>query len=118
MSEAQRNRELGMHRGITRRDFLNGMAVGMGALGCGSLPGVATGPPRGSQTVHPADESYPPALTRMRGSAPGSYDVAHAVRDGTFWESAGMPIDTPESYDLIVVGAGISGLAAAYFIVC
>src|SRR5262249_49933889 len=60
-------------------------------------------------------ESYPPALTRMRGSAPGSYDVAHTLRDGTYWESAGVPIDTRESYDLIVVGAGISGLAAAYF---
>ena len=51
----------------------------------------------------------------MRGSQPGAYDVAHALRDGTFWESAGTPTDTGETYDLIVVGGGISGLAAAYF---
>ena len=51
----------------------------------------------------------------MRGSQPGAFDVAHALRDGTFWESAGVPSDTGETYDLIVVGGGISGLAAAYF---
>ena len=51
----------------------------------------------------------------MRGSAPGSYDVAHALRDGDFWETAGSPADTHETYDLVVVGGGISGLAAAYF---
>jgi spermidine dehydrogenase len=51
----------------------------------------------------------------MRGSAPGSYDVAHALRDGDFWETAGSPADTNETYDLVVVGGGISGLAAAYF---
>ena len=51
----------------------------------------------------------------MRGSQPGSFDVAHSVRDGTFWETAGTPEDTHETYDLIVVGGGISGLAAAYF---
>ena len=51
----------------------------------------------------------------MRGSAPGSYDVAHALRDGDFWETAGSPADTNETYDLVVVGGGISGLAAAHF---
>jgi spermidine dehydrogenase len=58
---------------------------------------------------------YPPALTGMRGSHDGSFDVSHALRDGRFWQSAAKPIDTRESYDLIVVGGGISGLAAAYF---
>ena len=58
---------------------------------------------------------YPPALTGMRGSHPGSFDAAHSLRDGTFWDAAGKPINTGESYDLIVVGGGISGLAAAHF---
>ena len=40
---------------------------------------------------------------------------AHALRDGTFWDTAGTPQDTGETYDLIVVGGGISGLAAAHF---
>src|SRR5215469_1693172 len=114
MNEEQRDRQLGIDRRITRRDFLNGMAVGIGALGF-SLPDMATGLKGRSRAVDHADETYPPALTGMRGSAPSSYDVAHALRDGTFWESAGTPIDSRESYDLIVVGAGISGLAAAHF---
>src|SRR5207237_706193 len=58
---------------------------------------------------------YPPALTGMRGSHDGSYDASHALRDGRFWRTAGQPIDTRETYDLVVVGGGISGLAAAHF---
>jgi spermidine dehydrogenase len=58
---------------------------------------------------------YPPALTGMRGSHPGSFDAAHSLRDGTFWESAGKPEDTGETYDLVIVGGGISGLSAAHF---
>ncbi len=51
----------------------------------------------------------------MRGSHEGSFDVAHALADGRFWASAPPPRATGESYDLVVVGAGISGLAAAFF---
>jgi spermidine dehydrogenase len=51
----------------------------------------------------------------MRGSHPGSFDTAHSLRDGIFWESAGKPEDTGETYDLIIVGGGISGLSAAHF---
>ena len=51
----------------------------------------------------------------MRGSHPGSFEVAHSLRDGTFWDTAGKPEDTGETYDLIIVGGGISGLAAAHF---
>ena len=58
---------------------------------------------------------YPPTLNGMRGSHPGAFEVAHSLRDGTFWEKAGKPVETGEEYDLVVVGGGISGLAAAYF---
>jgi spermidine dehydrogenase len=37
------------------------------------------------------------------------------LRDGKSWDSFGLVEDEQESYDLIIVGAGISGLAAAYF---
>jgi len=62
-----------------------------------------------------SSDYYPPTLTGLRGSHPGSFDAAHALRDGTFWDTAGAPQDTGESYDLIVVGGGISGLSAAHF---
>jgi len=48
----------------------------------------------------------------MRGQNDASYQYAHALRDGTLRESIQ---DTDETYDLIVVGAGMSGLAAAYY---
>jgi spermidine dehydrogenase len=105
-----RDRELGMDRPISRRDFLDGVAVAVG--GASLLAGNAS-----AATTFPQDRpGYdPPTLTGMRGSHDGSYDYAHALRDGNFWKSAGAPVDTGETYDLVVVGGGISGLAAAYF---
>jgi spermidine dehydrogenase len=115
MSHEQRDRELGMGRRITRRDFLNGVAMGIGVLGSAGFAELASAADEVARTGHPPVGSYPPALTGMRGSQPGAFDVAHSLRDGTFWETTGSPEDTRETYDLIVVGGGISGLAAAYF---
>ena len=115
MSEEKRDRHLGMNRQITRRDFLNGVALSIAALGYGSLPDSVSGLRGSPQAGSKTDKSDPPALTGMRGSAQGSFDVAHSLRDGTFWENAGNATDTGETYDLVVVGGGISGLAAAYF---
>jgi spermidine dehydrogenase len=87
---------------LSRRDFLNGIAL---AIASGLTPAeqLAADPGR-----------YPPALTGLRGQHPGSFEVAHEfARAGKRF-----PIDDPspeESYDLIVVGGGISGLAAAWF---
>jgi spermidine dehydrogenase len=103
-----------MDRAITRRDFLNGVAIGIGgALASGWLPGIDI--EAATQFAQDAPGYYPPALTGMRGSHDGSFDVSHTLRDGKFWATAGQPIATGESYDLVVVGGGISGLAAAYF---
>ncbi|HLK33103.1 MAG TPA: FAD/NAD(P)-binding protein [Terriglobales bacterium] len=117
-----RDPELGMDRAITRRDFLNGVAVTIGAsLLPAGLPALAAdaGPDDSSQEpllaagITPEDPRYyPPALTGMRGSHPGSFESAHLVRDGNWKASA---TNMGESYDLVVVGGGISGLAAAYF---
>jgi spermidine dehydrogenase len=107
------DRELGMHRRISRRDFLNGMAVGAGGL-LASHPLAAL---LGSQEFAPEKESgyYPPARTGMRGNHDGSFTYAHRLRDGEPWNEDGAPAPTGETYDLVVVGGGISGLAAAWF---
>src|SRR5215469_5611327 len=106
---------------MSRRDFLNGMVLTIGGsmlpLECilGQEPGADSSAQefflaKGITQQDP--RYYPPALTGLRGSHPGAFETAHALRDGSHWPEAS---DTRENYDLIVVGGGISGLAAAYF---
>jgi spermidine dehydrogenase len=101
-----------MHCSITRRDFLNGMALSLAAA---IWPAPRSAAFSAEATPESSPDYYPPALTGLRGSHPGAFEAAHSLRDGTFWEHAGKPTDTGESYDLVVVGGGISGLAAAHF---
>ena len=113
------DRDLGMHRRITRRDFLNGVALAIGGAGISPLwetvllEAGAGDPPRPWRRRD--DPVYPPALTGLRGSHAGSFEMFHALKDGTFWDTAGSIVSTRERYDLAVVGGGISGLAAAYY---
>ncbi|MBS0367205.1 MAG: NAD(P)/FAD-dependent oxidoreductase [Proteobacteria bacterium] len=116
-------RELGTDRPIPRRDFLQGTLVGAATALTGSLlqgvtqaaaallPGAAHAG-TGSGAAQDRPGYYPPRLTGLRGSHPGSFEAAHALRDG---HAAGAGRDTGERYDLVVVGGGISGLAAAQF---
>lgn len=112
-----------MNSKITRKDFLNGMALAAGGALLKPLAvlGQDSGPDptaeefflsRGITQDDP--RYYPPSLTGMRGSHPGSFSAAHAVRDGKQADPAAA-VDTGERYDLVVVGGGISGLAAAHF---
>jgi spermidine dehydrogenase len=101
---ARDDRALGMGRRMSRRDFLDGVAVALGgAAALGRSPAAAAA-------------AYPPALEGLRGQYAGSYAIAHQLRDGTFWtQGRAGPTPTGERYDLVVVGGGLSGLAAAYF---
>jgi spermidine dehydrogenase len=106
------DRYLGMDRDITRRDFINSAAVVVGSTLLSGFRPIGGTP----DTKQPSQvETYPPQLTGLRGSHAGSFETAHSLRDGTFWKTAPAPTDTHEAYDLVVVGAGISGLAAAHF---
>jgi len=117
MSHNSRDRELGMNRKITRRDFLDGAALTVGgSVLAASTPWLHSLGSADSAFAPEKDPNYyPPALMGMRGNHEGTYTTAHSLRDGEFWESAGKPESTGEKYDLVVVGGGISGLAAAYF---
>ena len=50
----------------------------------------------------------------MRGDHPGSFEVAHQLRD-TRTVDLGSATHTNETYDLVVVGGGLSGLGAGYY---
>jgi spermidine dehydrogenase len=122
MSDKDRDRELGMEREITRRDFLNGVSIAVGASLGTSLVGAnstwleAFGIPQSPFAPEKDPNYYPPAKTGLRGAHDGSWEVAHELRDGGDDTKAwANPVDDAESYDLIIVGGGISGLASAYF---
>jgi spermidine dehydrogenase len=87
---------------ISRRDFLDGVAL---TIASGLTP---------AQQLAAAAAPYPPALTGLRGQHDGSFEVAHAfARSKVNFHTDDAAID--ESYDLVVVGGGISGLAAAWY---
>ena len=93
---------------ITRRDFLNGTQIAIGAAltapllkACGAAP----------TDFSLAQNYYPPAKTGLRGSHDGSWETMHARVTGQEWTAQSIE----ENYDLVVVGGGISGLSSAFF---
>ena len=104
--------DLGMDRSITRRDFLNGVSVAVGGTMVRPASAGAEEVIQQPSAAAMADAAYPPALTGIRGSNAAALEVAHAMRDGKRWETGES---TGETYDLVVVGGGLSGLAAAYY---
>ena len=91
---------LGMDRSITRRDFLQGVALSIAASRMGR-----------AQTTPPT--SYPPLLHGLRGQDPSSTELGHRIRNGKT-EIPTDVVDTGERYDLIVLGAGLAGLCSSY----
>lgn len=119
MSSAADDPDLGMGRRIPRRDFLNGVALGItGAYAAASGPRLAASAASAQPPASAADldaATYPPLRSGLRGNYPGSIEEFDAIRTGAFTNTAAADAGGREDYDLVIVGAGISGLAAAYF---
>lgn len=95
-------------RAISRRDFLNGTQIAIGAAVLSPLLNACAPTP---YEFALGTDYYPPAKTGLRGSHDGSWETMHARAAGQEWETSKLN----EHYDLVVVGGGISGLSAAYF---
>jgi len=132
-----------MHRAITRRDFVYGLPALAGLLaacrvtreesgaarsgGIGTPAGAGPGPsgadpfapvPAGA-SLEPGPDWYGPGgvgdYALSHGNTPEVLKAAHGVRNGRFDASAvAAAHDTGEEYDLVVVGGGFAGLAAAH----
>ncbi|MEU4324276.1 NAD(P)-binding protein [Nonomuraea dietziae] len=116
--DPRRSRELGMGRPISRRDFFDGVAMAAGAAALSGLAGCGLGANLGRIGTDDLEVPYavrfPPTLTGLQGDTPAALSVPHALRDDRFWQYAGTPRATGETYDLVVVGGGISGVSAAF----
>jgi len=106
---------LGMETGITRRDFLNGTLLGSGALLLNSaspvrlVAGTAATRSDGNWTGYGGVGDY----ANSNGNTSAVLEAGHQIRDGRFEDTPANVIDTGETYDCVIVGGGISGLAAA-----
>jgi spermidine dehydrogenase len=117
MSSSDEDRMLGMGRSITRRDFLNGVAVGItgtyAAFHASKALALQSPPP------HPSDNgntpSYPPLRSSLRGNYPAAVEEFDRIREGEYAKFPVSDDEIQEQYDLVIVGGGISGLSAAHF---
>ena len=124
--DERRSEELGLDAPITRRDFFHLSAVGLagaGFLACGSGDGSREGTGGGTAgatvgPLEPPDGWYGYGgvgdYADSHGNTPETVRAAHGLRTGAYADAAAEAADTGERYDLVVVGAGLAGLSAAY----
>jgi spermidine dehydrogenase len=106
--------ELGVDTRVTRRDFLNSTLLASGAALL-----AAPSPARAQWTTpSPAEAWYGPGgvgeYAPSHGNTPEAVGVAHAIRDGRYDRIPASLVETGETYDLVIVGGGFAGLAAAH----
>jgi spermidine dehydrogenase len=100
---------IGVNAPITRRDFLNGVLLtGAGLLLHDKAPATS---PEDAFNGYGGIGDY----AHSNGNTWEVLSAGHAMRDGAFEKRIANAIDTGEMYDLVAVGGGISGLAAAIF---
>ena len=102
---------------ITRRDFLNGalLTVGGAVLGCRTpQPALSETPAAAPGTLGPDWYGYGGVgdYRLSHGNTPEVVETAHRLRDGGY-PADFTRVDSRETYDLVIVGAGLAGLGAA-----
>jgi spermidine dehydrogenase len=109
--------KLGMDRSITRRDFMNGVAIGITGVSAAfhSLRAVAAQGETGVALSGEDSSNYPPLRHGLRGNIPSAIEPFTPMHDGKYVDFPVPDSEIKEEYDLVVVGGGISGLSAAHF---
>jgi spermidine dehydrogenase len=105
-----------MEDGITRRDFLNAtlLASGGALLTSASPANLLAVTARGKSTNDDwTGYGGVGDYANSNGNTTGVMEAGHQIRDLNFESLPANTIDTGETYDCVVVGGGISGLAAA-----
>jgi spermidine dehydrogenase len=106
---------LGMQQSITRRDFLNATLLASGSVLLNPLSPAdllakqTAASPSDDWTGYGGVGDY----ANSNGNTLAVLEAGHEIRDGRFESLPATVIDTGETYDCVVVGGGISGLAAA-----
>jgi spermidine dehydrogenase len=114
------DRALGVDGGITRRDFLGStlLASGVGLLSGFSPAELLSSAKNQSGAADGDDWTGYGGVGEYSHSNGNTYAVmqaGHQMRDGVYESLPADTIDTGEVYDCVVIGGGISGLAAALF---
>ncbi len=109
---------LGMDRDITRRDFLNATLLASGGLLLNPVsPAELLAAQKATQEKTSEDSwtGYGGVgdYANSNGNTRAVFEAGHQIRDGLFEGQPSGVVETGETYDLVVVGGGISGLAAA-----
>lgn len=105
LSDAGRDR-LGLNAPISRRDFLNGTLVAAGS----ALARPASSASRDTFTGYGGVGDY----AHANGNTWPVVQAAHRMRDGFYSEAHFAAAGDAGQFDLVVVGGGIAGLAAAH----
>jgi spermidine dehydrogenase len=113
------DKELGIDRAITRRDFIYGSSLLMGSALAGCDPD-SSGAPVATQDYgfSVGADWYGPGgsgdYAASHGNTPDLIRTAHDIRAGRFQNAATRVADSGEAFDLVIVGGGFAGLSAAH----
>ena len=113
MNKDREYSNLGMGRAIARRDFLQGVAIGL--TGAYATLGGTTADGLEQASTAEDEAQYPPLRKGLRGQYPAAVAEFDRIRQGAYGQFPLAEADIREEYDLVIVGGGISGLCAAYF---
>ncbi len=112
----RKNQVPGLNTGITRRDFLGGVLIGAGAALLSAPAPLFAAKARPKEVFSDPWTGYGGVgdYARSNGNTASVRQAAHLIRDGLAQVLTETAEDTGEVFDMVVVGGGFAGHAAAF----